>query len=53
MPGIAELWWKLRALVQGDMDAASPSPDQASSPRVLTGCNVPLAKGLMSQPLAP
>lgn len=52
MAGIAGLWWKLGVLVQGEMDAASPSPDQAAS-LVLTGCNVPLAEGLMSQPLVP
>lgn len=43
----------LRVLVQGEIDAAAPSPDETSSLHVFTGCNVPLAKGLMLQPLVP
>lgn len=42
-------------LVQEEMDAAypSPCPGQASSPQVLTECNLPLVTGLMSLPLVP
>lgn len=53
--GVAELWWKLKVLVQVEMDAAYPFPypGQTSSPQVLTEYNLPLATGLVSLSLVP